>query len=598
MCIVVTSIIVSAIACGPNYPPYLFTYREQVMKSLPDQIFKEEMTKILEPESPALIEQPPQGDSATIREEMSWIDSVYHPLLGEARRAPSLEKCKEIIAPLPEDLQLYLQGVWLFRDLDSKSRLLDAIVMFDSLIAIDTTGISPLSVRAQYMKGQTFNALSYKDSAIVALQQTRNLVIQGASDSLGLGNHSYFVESRILRERGDIGESIHLLVQQRAGSSSKDRTALQAKTRAILKDDSLFYKALKNTTAQQVLASYIANIYSANWVIMDNSSNVTNIERLIAIATENRDAIDQNALDNFAAASYRAGNYDLAKQLIEGGNSVMSNLILANMAIREGNIQRADHYFDRVIEEWPQFYYDRDYIYFMVARGNFEEAFIALFKSQSEDRDIEYMAERLFTLDQLLLIMEENSDLVAPYLSDLNPLIGRRLMREGRTAEALPYFLTDQDIAEQYHNAYHGAERSSGIDKAEYLYEIVTLLTESGMELIGYELGPDWTSTDGGIAGMKFPYKYEDGFASAREYQMLKETASPYDYRLHYRYKAAELALEAANLFPIGSQQYDALINSGQQAMRHRLLVDSRKSALGNYRDRYGAGEPNFDALR
>jgi len=563
----------SALACGPSYPPFLFTHREGVLLSIPDQIFNEEMTKLLEPASPNLIERTPNGVRGTLMEESGWVDADGFERVKSARDAESFEKCVEIVAPLPEDLQLYLQGVWLFYHREDRAKQFHAIDMFDSLIAVDSTGLSTLSVRAHYMKGRTYDQLSLNDSAIVSFQRTRDLVIQGAPDSLGLGNISYWSEGYIQWKRGNSGKALHCWVQHKAGSPNTNDSWIRDYTRLVLRDDALFQNALHDSVAQQVLASYIANRYSANWCIMDSPANVENMERLIAIALENPVAVNQNALDNFAVALYRAGNYSLAERLITGSTSSLSWQVRMKLAIRSGSMEKADEYYEKSGHIEP---------YYLIARGKFEEALQYL---SGEDRA--YVLERLLTTDQLLTLSETDMN--------MKDIIARRLMREGRTEEALHYYNDHQETAQKYATAYEGANTSSGVDRAEHLYEMVCILADSGMEILGYELGPDWTMTHSNVSGLYLQKNYPEGFASNREYHMLQQTEPDPNYRLHYRYLAAELALEAANLLPKGSQAYDGVIAAGQRAANHEL-TNYRKSALGNYRWR--SGVPDFDAVR
>jgi hypothetical protein len=252
-----------------------------------------------------------------------------------------------------------------------------------------------------------------------------------------------------------------------------------------------------------------------------------------------------------------------------------------------------------------------------LARGEYVEAMGHLYDAASGvggdgnvyDEDLEmagmgygndaaYVAERVLTVDELKAFVDahaaatpipakgkdENSYYrnLRPLGDNLRWLLARRLMRAGRYDEAQAYFPVDGDPrfgtfdeegklqvsslrsqARDYAQALHDSEHAwTDIGKAQALYAAAVIARESGMEILGYEQGPDYNDNGGSYQGgsgqeadsLKQPY-VTDG-----ERQRYAESVAKPNYRFHYRYLAADHAVRAADLLPARSQAFAAVM--------------------------------------
>jgi len=145
----------------------------------------------------------------------------------------------------------------------------------------------------------------------------------------------------------------------------------------------------------------------------------------------------------------------------------------------------------------------------------------------------------------------------------LRDLLARRLMRDGRYGEALPYF-GDVNVragAKVYADALHDASSDWwDIDRARAYYTAAALARASGMEMMGTEGAPDYENVGGdydcciGQDDPKGPY------VTAGEQARAKASTAAPNLRYHYRYVAVDEANRAADLLPPRSQAYAAVL--------------------------------------
>jgi len=131
----------------------------------------------------------------------------------------------------------------------------------------------------------------------------------------------------------------------------------------------------------------------------------------------------------------------------------------------------------------------------------------------------------------------------------LSYLLARRLFREGRPEDALPYY--PPEIARILNSYLDAKAQSRSIWKsrdkrAAHLYHAARLLRWQGMELSGTELYPDYTIDNGRYAWAGI--MNEDALLPDQDPPMYEKTAPAPNLRFHYRHVAAELAGEAAEL--------------------------------------------------
>lgn len=196
-------------------------------------------------------------------------------------------------------------------------------------------------------------------------------------------------------------------------------------------------------------------------------------------------------------------------------------------------------------------------------------------------QDAAYVAERVLTVDELKKFVDQNAPLPIAMQKDeagqelmfpggkIRALLARRLMREGRSGEASPYFddATLAEYAKQYTSAIISANNvwQSNLNRAQAWFSVATLAREHGMELLGYELSPDAKAWDG-----LFPFYDTPNTVSSTdqdEYGMqpdelrrAKDSEARPFIRFHYRATAANFAGKAADLLPHDSQAFAAVL--------------------------------------
>jgi tetratricopeptide (TPR) repeat protein len=254
-----------------------------------------------------------------------------------------------------------------------------------------------------------------------------------------------------------------------------------------------------------------------------------------------------------------------------------------------------------------------------LARRQYAEALHALLPS-GYWQDAAYVAERVLTLDELKDHVDrfwpasptaavESGDAETwrpPSPSDaashnVRYLLARRLARVDRWTEARAYFplplqsrgdLLQQALATAHDNSLPADQR------ARAFFEAARMTRYEGMELLGTEVEPDWHIWSG---------EYEDGVTiasratnvvvgqlvtSADEQRRAARQVPAVQQRFHYRWLAADLAWQAAQLMPNNSDETARVLCLGGTWLKNRdpkaadrfykaLVRRCRKTALG-----------------
>lgn len=188
-------------------------------------------------------------------------------------------------------------------------------------------------------------------------------------------------------------------------------------------------------------------------------------------------------------------------------------------------------------------------------------------------QDIAYVAERVLSTDELKTFVDaripqsqytypQNTDWydgIEPLNNRLRYLLGRRLLREGAIHEAPTYFANPQyhASAQKYGMHLTQAKKQAGIDAASSYWQAAILARQQGIEILGFELAPDYAIYQGSF---ELGYLGDRNEAAAPEQARIKASQAVPDKRFHYRYTAAALANQAADLVPYNSQAYAALL--------------------------------------
>ncbi|QBG46158.1 hypothetical protein EGM51_01600 [Verrucomicrobia bacterium S94] len=131
----------------------------------------------------------------------------------------------------------------------------------------------------------------------------------------------------------------------------------------------------------------------------------------------------------------------------------------------------------------------------------------------------------------------------------LSYLLARRLFREGRPEDALPYYPTE--IGYMLQTYLHALKESRSFwnnwnTRAAHLYHAARIMRWKGMELCGTELYPDYTIVEGFFSTIGI--EHESAVAPENLRPLYDETAPIPNRRFHYRQTAADHAGDAAAL--------------------------------------------------
>lgn len=341
-------------------------------------------------------------------------------------------------------------------------------------------------------------------------------------------------------------------------------------------------------------------------------------------AIEQRGLDHVEGADRLAALAYRVGRYDLAAKLADKAPGPLSSWVRAKLALQKGDLAAAAAAYAEAAKAFPKAddpkaSMEPENTHLLIgeqgvlalARGEYVEAMGRLYDVASAvggsgnefnaddetsgigyGNDVSYLAERVLTVDELKSFVDARVPATpapapakagsaepssywggAPLADNLRWLLARRLMRAGRYDEAQTYFPVSGDPrfgkedlrakAREYAKAVRDADHAwTDIGKAEARYTAAVIQREQGMELFGYEQGPDYLSEGGDFQGGS-GHSAEDlkqSLVTDGERQRFADSvAKPYR-RFHYRYLAADRAASAADLLPPRSQAFAAVL--------------------------------------
>lgn len=344
----------------------------------------------------------------------------------------------------------------------------------------------------------------------------------------------------------------------------------------------------------------------------------------LVAAIDQRGLEQVEGADRLAALAYRVGRYDLAAKLIDKAPGPLSSWVRAKLALQKGDLAAATAAYAEAAKAFPKAgdpkaSIEPDNTHLLVgeqgvlalARGEYVEAMGRLYDAAvavggsgnefyPEDEtsgigfgnDVTYLAERVLTIDELKSFVDARVPASAPpapakagssapgyypgsapFADNLRWTLARRLMRAGRHDEAQNYFPASGDPrfgkddlrakAREFAQHLHDAEHAwTDIGKAEARYRAAAIQRELGMELFGYEQGPDYNDMGGGFQGGS-GHSADDlkqSFVTDGERQRYADSAPRPDRRFHYRYLAADRAAGAADLLPPRSQAFAAVL--------------------------------------
>lgn len=602
----------TALACGPDFPMRLLDDRAQTLADLPESNFAFEVNRLgqaisgLKPTTEITLTPywDSDDDGRPYREqrlaaEASELPAALQAKVEQLRALGDPQQVEQQGAELPAELRLYIAGAVAFDTGD----LLQAAEYFRAVLALPADQRKLRSTWAAYSLGRALSALGSEPGpdqqatlaqARQAFEQAQQLSSAGFSDPLELGVASLGEQARLAKQAGDWNTAVQLYASQsRLGSGNGYSSMRQlAGELASLPDDELGAQ-LRQPLVQRLLVAYLLSQITFEADQPESRS----LARLLqaSVGTELQDA------DRLAALAYQQGDFGTAKAYLQrAGDTGLAWWLRAKLAVRDGDKAQAAEAYAKAAkafpkeEEWgsrrtPDWAYETvrpgcrvngEGAILALERGDYLQAFELLYSSQDLYwQDAATVAERVLTLDELKTYVdahvpaptpaaapaEQGGYTPRPVATQLRELLGRRLLREGRYQQAAAYFDTPQlkaDAQAYAEQRQAAATRWTATGRAEALYAAAALARKSGMEILGYEMSPDYAWLGGSFSFGNDELQPQPLLA-AGEIERQQGSAAVPNVRYHYRYIAADLANQAADQLPHSSQAFAAVLCKG-----------------------------------
>lgn len=613
----------SALACGPDFSMRLLDDRANSLAELPEGNFAFEITRLAPPipglkpvTEASLVPRWEEDNSSYLQQrderEQSELGEATWKRVQALRALDDAQQAEAQGMDLPAEIRLYTAGAVAF---GSDAPL--AVDYFRRVLALPEAERRTRSTWAAYSMGRTLAAGSRAlpasdevlsdeevaqrlhanaEAAKEAFRLTRKLAVEGFDDPLELAAASLGEEALLAREAGDWGEAIRLYASQAALHSNTGYSSLRQLSGELSRmPDEQLVPLLAVPEVQQLLT--VRLVTRIGWFYDDQPSGEQHLAELLMAL----DAAELPNADRLAALSYRFGRYDNAERfLAKAGDSGLAWWLRAKLAMRAGDTPRATEAYARAArafpedEQWgarrtenwewetvkPRCRVEGESAILALQRGDYLEAFDNLYRSGDLYwMDAAAVAERVLTLDELKDYVDAKVDAPPaqtqedrdayrprPVAASLRDLLGRRLLREGRYDEAPAYFESDElrAAAREYGQAREQAQsRWTGIGRAEAYYAAARLARWQGMELLGYEVSPDFHALGGYFALTQVGPLKAEGLLSEGEVQRQNAHMAQPNARYHYRWVAADLTERAADDLPHTSQAFAAVLCKG-----------------------------------
>jgi tetratricopeptide (TPR) repeat protein len=535
----------------------------------------------------------PGGDDLVARYErvrrattLRFADRVVKPAPADAPMA-------EVPGGLPWEFDQYVHGLLEF----TAGRVPEARVRWLGIVEAPPANRHWRCVWAAFMLGKSYMTED-PARAIEWFHTTRDLAKGGFADTLGLGASSLGWEAKTELERGGtnaIPRAVDLYMEQFA---SGDPTALMSlrfvATKAFATAPADLDALARHLPTQRVVTAYIVSRGGPYLSWPRPLSNEFTTSWLAAL--ERTGAADVDSADRLAWAAYQAGEFATCERWLKvaPAESPLAEWLNAKLLLRAGKPDEAAAMLAKASRAFPV---DETWDWvgngasdavsspsreclgeagvILLARRQYAEALDALLHAQFWT-DGAYVAERVLTVDELKTYVDRawpgqpagtaHVDGWSPEPStpaqtavSIRHLLGRKLVRAGRYDEALAYMPAESKgrLVELTRQLHDGRDlQQSRESRAEALWAAAKLTRYYGLNLLGTELGPD-----AAIYAGQFGLSSTDEVNRRRalgplvgadpdELERATGNSPDPDHRYHYRFVAARLGWEAAELMP------------------------------------------------
>lgn len=515
-----------------------------------------------------------------------------------------------LLERLPAEFVLYLRGAAAYHAGAYEA----AILAFQELLGLPEDARRYRSTWAAYMIGKSLGE-TLPDQAAAYYERTRALADAGFVDTLGLAADSWNWQAHVDLGAGRYAEAIRAYTEayRASGGDLMIVDSIKAACDSALSETMIDPGLVDDPLSRQIMTAWVLSRYR------DDGPVARWLDALSVHPPEN----PTPGADHLAWAAYRLGEFDDAKAWLTHArtDSPWALWVEAKLALRDGRFDDAEIALASAHEgfgsrpdvpmnptEFENYTAEElsagELGILALRAGEFEAALDTLVETRFWG-DAAYVAERLLSIDALQRHVDEESAVEAgaavteddygfPQRNvplSLRHLLARRLAREGRWAEAAKYYPKSEQSENSWrrHLPEGGFEASArevdallrsgrdrGNDEEERARALIAageIIREWGFELMGTELGPDWVIESGnfdlgdwiGAEGSFAP-----GYTpSDEERAQLARTVPDNEHRFHYRYVAAALMWEAAELLPNNNVVAAEALYRGGQFIKH-----------------------------
>ena len=603
--------IVTAQACGPDFPLMLTTCRSRCLSEVksPGFIYDIEQLQKKDPKTPPARKQTTDATGATT----AWWEGQDHEpgapkKILDMRNASSGEQAYTVGDGLSEAKRLYTAGAVEFNhahhsidwggsspdetpiapaDLDQG--MTSAIGWFERVVKLPVDEAAPRLVWATYMLARSHLLRDHpgdEDIAIAQYRKTIALVNAGHEDPLGLSNFSLGELAGISLKHQQYGDAIALYSQQSGAQDSVHAIeSLWRLARKIPDEDATLEREVKDPVVQKLL---IAFALSNSDHTCSTSSDTECGDQFGGYARSGPqaaaivDAIgklpskDVQWPDQVGAIAYSVGKFDLAARLLKLSNTPYADWYRAKLALHAGDMDGAAAAFARASKGFatsdpnvtvplPEDVLSRAHgeaAILSLSRSDYIEALYQLSMAKSFDEDGRYIAERVLTVDELKVLVDKEA-----WANEYRDLLARRLVRVNRVDEAVAYYAKPETktVAIEFADKWHQASGAHNkLEQAAGWYGVSKIEVLSGLEILGSEGCPDFAKYSGGFGGPCGDMKEAGGdLTSADEVMRVGNSAIDPDVRFHYRTLAVKHLMAAADLLPRRSEILSSVLCNG-----------------------------------
>lgn len=439
------------------------------------------------------------------------------------------------------------------------------------------------STWAAFMIGKSHLATDPAKS-IPWFRRTRELAADGFLDTLGLAASSLGWEAQAELRQNRLERASTLYLQQ---LSTGDGTAVQSlriiAERTLAADPREILRYAHSSPLNQVVTA---------WLVSRETPPPA--ARAWLVAVEDAGVINLNGADRLAWLAYQTGDAVCAVRWLKRArtDTPIGQWIRAKLLLRDGKLEEGTALLAKLVRQFPQ---NNDWhgaykgwhclveesgnseitprptqnlvagelAVLQMSRCQFTDALDLLLRSDYW-WDAAYVAERVLSTDELKRYVDQRWPKLeheAWNYDNFNAsrevrwLLARRLARLGRLDEARPYY--PERFGTEF-DKYAAALRAG--KTAAALWEAARQARYWGMTLLSTELDPDWHCVAGQYAfGTTLSNRLQiaanrlkdEDLVTCTERQLVEQQQpTTINERFHYRYLAANLAWDAAQLMP------------------------------------------------